>query len=82
MSRMMWESLIQEVMKDDNDLKDLFKIQNNEANKLDAEGNLEADGVDPSPSEKIKEDNQSTKEPSPSYDASQEEAHPPKNDNS
>jgi len=69
-------------IKDDDDLDELFKIQNNEASRLKAEGDPESDGVDPSPSEKVKEDDQPTMGPDPSHAASQEEIHPSENDDS
>lgn len=43
-------------MKDDDDLFDLFKVQNIEANKPEDEANLESDGFDPSSSKNMKEE--------------------------
>ncbi|KAH0698894.1 hypothetical protein KY284_013109 [Solanum tuberosum] len=62
-------------MKDDDDFNELFKIQNNEANMPEAEGNQDSNSTDPGPSEKMNEDVQPTKGPGPSHDASQEENH-------
>ncbi|KAH0658141.1 hypothetical protein KY285_026676 [Solanum tuberosum] len=43
-------------MKDEDDLNELFKIQNNEAILPEAEGNQDSNGTAPGPSEKINED--------------------------
>jgi len=69
-------------MKDDDDLIELFKAQNIEANRPEAEGNLKSNGSDPSLAEKMKKDDQPTMGPGLSHDASQEETCPLENDDS
>lgn len=54
-------------IKNDDDLFEFFKAQNNEVNRIETEVNLESHVVDPSPSEKVKEDNYPTIRPSPSH---------------
>ena len=67
-------------MKDNDDLDELLKIQNNEASHNENAADSEFDDVDPSPSVKVKEDDQPTLGPGSSCEANQEKTHPPEKD--
>ena len=67
-------------MKDDDDLFELLNLQNKEVNGTEDEVNLEYHVNDPSPSEKVQEDNQPTVGPNHSNGASQKDIHPHDND--
>lgn len=69
-------------MEDDDDLPKLFKLQNHEVSRYEAEVNLDSDVANLISSEEVNEDDPPTMRPGPfnvgpSDDASQEETHPP-----
>lgn len=66
-------------MKDDDDLLQLFKLQNNATSRTEEEVNLDSDVADLTQSKKVIEDYQPAMESGLSNGASQVETHPPVN---
>lgn len=62
-------------IRDNDDINELLKIQDNEANLTKNEGDIDFDDGDTSPFEKVKEDYQPTMGHGSSYQANQEETH-------